>query len=310
MEAENYENSLDSAFRKQEGIFYSSEIVAQYLVNQAVGEYLLESKNLFEDLQKITILDPSCGAGVFLLTTFDYLLQFYQKHFPKFSDLESIKKHIIENNLFAVDLDIQAVEIAKKQLFEKSNYFSNNIKRGNSLIDDPKITEWAFDWKKQFPNIKNGFDIVIGNPPYVRADLDDAQYQKERKWITEHYEFLYEKWDLMTAFYERALKFLLKKEGAFSFISSNAINTSKYAEKLQKWMCENFDIKSIDYFENIEVFEGVGVIPTIIAIKKAPPKDRIKKNYHKNEFGNITSEILDLTKVINKQAKIFRQQYE
>ncbi len=386
--------------RKKDGIFYTPNYVTKYMLEQTIGEWLEEKKQallaIYETenatywidyekiLQSITVIDPACGSGAFLNAVFDYLwaewkivihatvkLGLRQELYKK--EEWQLKKAIVLNNLYGVDLNMESVEITKLSLwlqtasaYEPLSDLTNNIKRGNSLIDDKEITEWAFDWKTEFPQIfdtqtlqgnqtlqgfknlvrfndgnqilqgfkdlvrfndgnqilqgfknlvrfndgESGFDIVVGNPPYVRADLEDDTYQKQRKWITDHYEFLYEKWDLMTAFYEQALKNLLKKGGNFSFISSNAINTSKYAEKLQKWMCENFDIRSIDYFENIEVFEGVGVIPTIIRVKNALPRNKIKKNYHKDEFGNITSEIIDLEGVINKQAKIFRQVFQ
>jgi hypothetical protein len=347
--------------RKKDGIFYTPNYVTKYMLQQTIGEWLEDKKQallaIYETenadfwieyekiLKSITVLDPACGSGAFLNAVFEYLwaewkivinatvkLGIRKELYNK--EEWQLKKAIVLNNIYGVDLNMESVEITKLSLwlltasaYEPLSDLTNNIKRGNSLIDDINITEWAFEWKTEFPQVfdtktlqgfenlvrfneAGGFDIVVGNPPYVRADLDDDTYQKQRKWITEHYEFLFEKWDLMTAFYEQALKNLLKKGGNFSFISSNAINTSKYAEKLQKWMCENFDIRSIDYFENIEVFEGVGVIPTIIAVKNAAPRNKIKKNYHKDEFGKITSEIIDLEGVTNKQAKIFRQVFQ
>ena len=90
------------------------------------------------------------------------------------------EKSILENNLFGVDLNDESVEIAKLSLWlrtaqpnRKLNDLNNNIKCGNSLIDDPEIAgDKAFNWQQEFPQIfaKGGFDVVIGNPPYVRAE--------------------------------------------------------------------------------------------------------------------------------------------
>jgi type I restriction-modification system DNA methylase subunit len=90
--------------------------------------------------------------------------------------LSDLDKSILENNLFGVDLNEESVEIAKLSLWlrtarpnRKLNDLNDNIKCGNSLIDDPEVAgEKAFNWQKEFPQVfeKGGFDVVIGNPPY------------------------------------------------------------------------------------------------------------------------------------------------
>ena len=135
-------------------------------------------------LHQITIIDPACGSGAFLNEALNFLIE---EH--KYIDELEAKltgssiaftyhsESILENNLFGVDLNEESVEIAKLSLWlrtaepnRKLNDLSNNIKCGNSLIDDPEIAgEKAFNWEKEFPQIfaKGGFDVVIGNPPYV-----------------------------------------------------------------------------------------------------------------------------------------------
>ena len=95
-----------------------------------------------------------------------------------FSDITT---DILEKNIYGVDLNEESVDIAKLSLWlrtaqkgRKLNTLSNNIKCGNSLIDDPEVAgEKAFNWQNEFPEIfaNGGFDVVIGNPPYVRAEL-------------------------------------------------------------------------------------------------------------------------------------------
>jgi type I restriction-modification system DNA methylase subunit len=92
---------------------------------------------------------------------------------------EAIAAEIIENNIFGVDVNEESVEITKLSLFlristknRKLIDLSHNIKHGNSLIDDPNIAgTTAFNWNNNFKEImeKGGFDIIIGNPPYVRS---------------------------------------------------------------------------------------------------------------------------------------------
>ena len=144
-------------------------------------------------LHQITIIDPACGSGAFLNEALNFLID---EH--KYIDELEAKltgssiaftyhsESILENNLFGVDLNEESVEIAKLSLWlrtaepnRKLNDLSNNIKCGNSLIDDPEIAgDKAFNWEKEFPQIfaKGGFDVVIGNPPYVQ--VDDKLYSK------------------------------------------------------------------------------------------------------------------------------------
>jgi type I restriction-modification system DNA methylase subunit len=162
---DNYENTLNIDFRKDFGIFYSPNLITNYIVEECFESYFSNQKFDLVSLQQITILDCACGVGAFLIESFDYLLKKYQNYFPNFPNPQ---KWIIENNLFGVDIDENAVEICKMQLFEKSGFESQNIKLGNSLIEDKNIDEKAFVWKKEFPLPfqKGGFDLIVGNPPY------------------------------------------------------------------------------------------------------------------------------------------------
>src|SRR5690606_25902975 len=102
-----------------------------------------------------------------------------------FSDIETT---ILENNIYGVDINEESVEIAKlslwlrtAQLRRKLNDLSSNIKCGNSLIDDKKVAgEKAFKWEEEFSEVfsNGGFDVVIGNPPYVRNESIDPEAKK------------------------------------------------------------------------------------------------------------------------------------
>ena len=87
------------------------------------------------------------------------------------------RREILLNNIYGVDLNEESVEITKLSLFLKVcrkglilPNLENNIKCGNSLVDDPIFTDKPFNWETEFPKIfkDGGFDIVIGNPPYVQ----------------------------------------------------------------------------------------------------------------------------------------------
>jgi type I restriction-modification system DNA methylase subunit len=167
----NYDSTIEKNIRRNEGIFYSPDFLIHYIVKEAIDNFLQPID--IEKLKNIKILDPSCGDGAFLVAAFDCLMQIYQNQFPKFP---FPAKWIMENNLYGVDLDNVAVELCKKNLLLKSGFICENIKQGNSLVDDESISKRAFIWEKEFPKIveNQGFDVIVGNPPWG-ATLDKKQ---------------------------------------------------------------------------------------------------------------------------------------
>ena len=170
--------------RKEQGIYYTPSYIVDYIVKNTVGEFV--KTHTPEEIKKVRILDPACGSGSFLIRAYKEL-ENYWLHNSDFAqttleseEFYSKRVEILKNNIFGVDLDPKAVEIAQLNLLlqiserkQRLPILQNNIKVGNSLIDDPSISDRAFKWEEEFPEImKEGrFDIVIGNPPYG-ADLN------------------------------------------------------------------------------------------------------------------------------------------
>lgn len=145
-----------------------------------------------------------------------------------------------------------------------------------------------FDPRYFFPEIKTGFDIVIGNPPYVRADEQSEWNQLQRQAIlaSNEYETLWEKWDLFVPFIERSYK-LLKPGGVSALIVSDAFCHSKYAQKCQNWLLANSRILRLDFCGDIKIFDAAvhNVIPLL---QKADGKDNIpERRLHRETFGNV-----------------------
>lgn len=170
---------------------------------------------------------------------------------------------------------------------------------------DQNISANFFDREWMF-SMKTGFNLVIGNPPYVRADNPAIAKQREIILSSKQYDTLWEKWDLMVPFFERSLK-MLEPAGILTFIVSNSITTSKYAEKLQDWIINNHFVRSIDYFENVEVFEA-GVVPVIISIQAQRKDTFTKKIYRTNHFDNAEVVMLD-NDTKSLKSKVFRKSF-
>ncbi|KXS47809.1 MAG: Eco57I restriction endonuclease, partial [Halanaerobium sp. T82-1] len=195
-----------------------------------------------------------------------------------------VQRDILKNNIFGVDLNEESVEITKLSLWLKTankrkalTNLDNNIKCGNSLVDDPEfLKEKAFIWDNEFPNImsKGGFDIVIGNPPYVSAnnmDLTDRNYFNE----SEKYFSTTKKWDLYILFVEKAFE-IIKDNGYFSMIIPYGILNQPFAETIRKYLLRNTKVNKILDLHDKKIFEDATVPTCVLVIKNN--KNEIESN--------------------------------
>lgn len=150
--------------------------------------------------------------------------------------------------------------------------------------DHNNYAEW-FDPEWMF-GTSDGFDIVIGNPPYVRADFPDDRHKQTRKAISDRgdYETLWEKWDLFVPFIERGYK-LLTTGGFTTMIVSDAYCHAKYAQKSQEWFLQNSCIVRLDFLSKIKIFDA-SVHNMIFLFRKVDGgNNRPERRVHSPEFG-------------------------
>ncbi|MBM4167535.1 MAG: hypothetical protein FJ215_00005, partial [Ignavibacteria bacterium] len=141
--------------------------------------------------------------------------------------------------------------------------------------------EWMF-------SLTSGFDITLGNPPYVRAD-SGPKHLALRKAIedTDMYETLWEKWDLYIPFIERSFK-LLRPNGVSTLIVSDAYCHSKYAEKSQRWFLQNSSIIRLDFFSKIKIFDAAVRNVTYLFQRSDGSRNKPQRRVHYPEFGEVT----------------------
>lgn len=240
-------------------------------------------------LLQLTILDPACGSGAFLNQALDFLIKEHTYVDGLQTNLlggeivfPNIENTVLENNIFGVDINEESVEIAKLSLWlrtaqprRKLNVLSNNIKCGNSLIDSKAIAgDKAFNWKEEFPNIfakgahstssGQGFDVVIGNPPYVRQEL----LGEIKPYLANNYRVYEGTSDLFAYFYEQSFR-LLKQKGIFGFIS-NTFDKTKAGKKLREYLSSQISFEKYIDFTEVQVFEGATTYPIILIAKNNP----------------------------------------
>ncbi|MCX5782139.1 MAG: N-6 DNA methylase, partial [Elusimicrobia bacterium] len=273
--------------RKEQGIYYTPQYIVDYIVKNTVGEVLKETKA--KDLSKLKILDPACGSGSFLIKAFDEIVDYCSKQIQ--SEFGHVyKTEILKNNIYGVDLDRQAVEITQMNLLLKTLYQKQklpalkNIRCGNSLIDDKVFAkDKAFKWKEEFKEIMSfgGFDVVIGNPPYVvlESDYPALSYFKQNYLVAHG-----GKVNLYKLFIERSLQ-LLKDGGYLGFICPSNYLSSKDSEALRKLLLENRLVEIIEYVESDRVFIGVTQALTTIVVKKQKPRQNSILNLQTKKFG-------------------------
>ena len=189
----------------------------------------------------------------------------------------TLKTDILRNNIYGVDLDPKAVEIAQLNLLlqvserkHRLPLLQNNIRVGNSLIDDPTVSDRAFKWEEGFQDImvNGGFDIVIGNPPYVRhEELKDL-----KPYLESNYKSFNGKGDLLTYFFEKGIS-LLRENGHFGFISSNKFMRSDYGKNLREYLLSNCRIEQIIDFGELPVFNDASTFPCIFVLNKKEPRE-------------------------------------
>ena len=314
--------ALDSAqftqSKKNAGIYYTPSYIAEYIINESLNPILSGTTGheldgiVFQDStsnpQKcLSILDPSCGSGNFLIVAYQKLLDW---HLNYYRDNYNPKNHhclrrvrqdgwkltlqekfrIFLNNIFGLDLDHHAVEVAKSSLllkiledeteetltnqirqFEKRKLpsLSDNIKCGNALVtnDDFEIKKELgsdirnrlrpFNWDLEFPHIKihSGFDVIVGNPPY-RRERDYKGLVGEIAQFDFGKKYSAPRMDLWYYFVHRGLK-LLKANGSLSFIVNSYWLNSSGAQKLIHSIQHEAHLETVFLLGKNRIFKNV-----------------------------------------------------
>jgi type I restriction-modification system DNA methylase subunit len=372
--------------RKAKGAFYTPREIVSYMCRESLRQYLYtrcskhesidrlldtsvsdwakagtnsrrdnytpeEQRSIIGALDDITILDPACGSGAYPMGMLQMMLQCYERLDTRY-DPYQVKLQIIKNNLYGVDIEPMAVEIARLRawlslivdepsdskhvkplpnldfkfvcantliplasesgIFDKpwlkdemktlrDDYYSTtsrskkeslkakfekllDLGKGEGLFGSKQEQQlksyhpfnvvsscWFFDPEFMF-GIEDGFDMVIGNPPYVQLQkFARTQIQKDLQDVG-YYTFQ-KTGDLYALFYERGLELTKKHTGVLSYITSNKWMRAGYGDKLRAYFSDKNPLVLIDCGPGI--FESATVDTNIIMVQNAPNTDAL-----------------------------------
>ncbi|NVM18301.1 MAG: Eco57I restriction-modification methylase domain-containing protein [Candidatus Lokiarchaeota archaeon] len=224
----------------------------------------------------IKILDPSCGTGRFLIAIAKILFNFYKAFESEYTDYE-IKKNIIQNHIFGIEIDKASYNISKLRLV-KWLYTDNFSLLNESISNNPlpgEIEDFLNKVDLNF-NLFNldylldyeaeDIDIIIGNPPYVEnKKILEKEFKKNLK---REFESAYKLFDLSVVFIEKSLKLLKNRVGCLSFITTNKFLSADYGVKIREILLRNTEIKEIINISSLPIFKSTAAYPIILFIKK------------------------------------------
>ena len=316
--------------RKAGGVYYTPRYIVEYIVEQTVGK-LLAGKKPAATLQ-LRFLDPACGSGSFLLRVFERVCEHWEQWLIDHPEQRKkdwcwrdsktntlfltarLKRQILRETIYGVDLDPQAVEVTQLSLYLKmlegetaetlqreQDLFNgdeailpplhDNIQCGNSLIGSNFLEGAlptgevlgemqqlrALDWGVAFRKAMKagGFDAVVGNPPYVRQESLKAT----KTYLEKHYESFSGTGDLYTYFMEKGVK-LLRPGGRYSIIVSSSFLRATYAEALRETLLRHAALVRIVDFGGLAVFadaKDTYVCIPVLAKEKQPDQVEVSK---------------------------------
>lgn len=394
-----FENLLED--NKDKGAFYTPKEIVQYMCRESLIAYLetetvkpdetatkdkirnfvlnheassfseKEKADILKALIDVKICDPAVGSGAFPMGMLNELLPCVQILTGEAKTRVELKKHIVKNNIYGVDIEKGAVDIARLRFWlaiivdeEEPLPLPNldyKIMQGNSLLESfegedlsnmtkqesgnlfdngeaiakltqaingfyiphdhvakakiraqikeniiqllkerqlpPKVIEdlskldlhensQFFLWHTWFYDVfnrpndcngRNGFDIVIGNPPYISAPTQLANKflaeQREKIIKSNNYKSLYQKWDLYIPFIELGLN-LNCQNGITTMIVQFPLTNQLYAKILRKMIVKENNMFELVDLNGTKIFDNATVSNCIPFIKKSAPKDK------------------------------------
>ncbi|MBA2732182.1 MAG: Eco57I restriction-modification methylase domain-containing protein [Acidobacteria bacterium] len=305
--------------RKAGGVYYTPAYIVRYIVEQTIDK-LIAGKTP-EEIAELRFADIACGSGSFLLGVYDELLRYHTAYYNepknrrkaiKAGGIESAdggirlslnqRKDILLNNIYGVDLDAQAVEVAQLSLFLKLledettasakgfqlefretmlPSLDKNVVHGNSLIgwdissglfgDEEERKLFPMDFEEAFPAVMRGggFDAIVGNPPYIRIQTLQETTPLSVDYFKKNYAAASKgNYDIYVVFIERALR-LLNESGRVGYIVPHKFFTAQYGAPIRKVLSEGKHLSHVVHFGDAQIFKGATTYTCLLFADRA-----------------------------------------
>ncbi len=271
---ELFEFVISPVDKEVNGAVYTPKHIRDFIVKETLDGYNID------ELKRLAVGDIACGCGGFFYTVSQLIREKTKQSYYK----------IFKNNIYGLDIEEYSIERTKILLSvlalengEDKN-LTFNLFVGNAL---------SFDWSEESKNIKknDGFDVIVGNPPYVGASKMDLETKELiKKWSVSSVG----KSDLYIPFFQIGMD-NLKADGKLGYITVNTFYRSLNGRGIRNYFSENqFSLKIID-FGGEQVFKGRTTYTCICLLQK---------NTGKIEYVSVNSSNLKNSNVIKKVIEL------
>ena len=285
--------------RHIKGIYYTPTPLVDYLVLQTLKRAFHKLKPV--QVQRLKILDPSCGCGAFLIATLRYILIWFKCQYS--SKRQSFRLNpqktleLLESMIFGTDIDDRATEWTRKLLLLTAwDYCLNSAVsiRDIQNLNIPDLTKNIIckdflqthqDDCEKAQLIDNTFDIIIGGPPFVRVQEIYKSNQElvndyKRRFVTARTG----QFDLYMLFIEKSIK-LLADEGHLSMSVSSSFLRTESGRSLRKLIADTCRVSKIIEFEDSNLYPNANISITLLLLHKTSEKYTTKHIYLKGKGG-------------------------
>ena len=333
-----YSGYVKDEHKHESGMYYTPPEVVEYILDRLgyVGTDIIGKR----------ILDPASGSGTFLVSATRRLVQAFRDYYKDqgksdvpVDEVQTVINQV-KNSIYGLDLNpfacylaetnllIQVLDLIKRALdadaavsIDRFNIHNTDTLRygpktlgvtGGTLEFPPKELPVPEQIKAKVGEFAEGFDFVVANPPYVRADEGGEgllRYRLDVKTehpISEVAGVLKKKWDLFVPFVALGW-YLLKSEGRFGMITSDAIEDRPYAKALREFLVANSQLDEIAFFPDLIIFEDASVRNTIFHVtRKEPSQEHEVKRQWFNDL-NFKSTKEEIAVQLDTREAVFQQ---